>query len=109
MATGRRGHPHPRIKYEAGSSPFPSRERGAFDKLRMRGALRQAQDERGRGVPPSPPYQVRARLLPSPIEGEGPFDKGKDERGLTLALVRRGGDNWRKYNQTRRIRHDDEP
>ena len=59
--SGRAGgcHPHPRIKYGAGSNPLPSREWGSFDGLRTNGGS------------PSPPYQVRGRLQPSPIKGDG--------------------------------------
>ena len=39
---------------------------------------------RWRGVPPLPPYQVRGRPQPSPIEGEGVLRRAQDERRFTL-------------------------
>ena len=60
--TARRGsHPHPRIKYGAGSRSFPGEERES----------------------PSPPYLVRGRLHPLPeVEGVG----AEGRRGLGRVL-----------------------
>ena len=83
----RAGQPHPRIKYGAGSNPLPSRERGCPSTGSGRtgavGAARlprrcASRNDRGpstgsgrTGGSPSPPYQVRGRLQPSHIKGDG--------------------------------------